>query len=135
MHTKGASGVMTPFTTDFDLFHGIMKDPERYVVRRASDMRGHYADPEALERLIALGDPVHYEVFERIVPDAEGKVQYHYVILDYLARWVSGEPCASDEVLESRWVEPEEFSAYAMTRGTAEVILRMLETARKTGVL
>ncbi len=76
-----------------------------------------------------------HEVFERIVPDAEGKVQYHYVILDYLVRWASGEPCASDEVLESRWVRPDEFPAYEMTKGTAEVILRMLETAKKSGVI
>ncbi len=76
-----------------------------------------------------------HEVFERIVRDAEGRVQYHYVILDYLARWTSGEPGASDEVLESRWVRPEEFPAYDMTKGTADVILRMLQSARKAGVL
>jgi ADP-ribose pyrophosphatase YjhB (NUDIX family) len=75
------------------------------------------------------------EVFERLVRDADGRVQYHYVILDYLATWVDGVACASDEVLESRWVPPEEFPQYEMTKGTAEVILRMLETGRRRGVI
>ncbi|MFB3820173.1 MAG: NUDIX hydrolase [Candidatus Methylomirabilales bacterium] len=75
------------------------------------------------------------EVFERLVRDADGRVQYHYVILDYLARWQDGEPGASDEVLESRWVAPADFPQYEMTKGTAEVILRMLETGRRAGVI
>jgi hypothetical protein len=41
-----------------------MKDPDRRVERRASSMRGHYQDAEALEKLIREeGDPLHYEVF------------------------------------------------------------------------
>ncbi len=34
-------------------------------------MRGHYRDSRA-ERLIALGDPLHYEVFEKPVPEPMG---------------------------------------------------------------
>jgi ADP-ribose pyrophosphatase YjhB (NUDIX family) len=75
------------------------------------------------------------EVVERMVRDPEGRVQFHYVIVDYLARWASGELTSSSEVLESRWVPPEDFPRYEMTRGTAEVVLRMLETGRKAGVI
>jgi 8-oxo-dGTP diphosphatase len=75
------------------------------------------------------------EVVERMVRDPEGRVQFHYVIIDYLARWASGELTSSPEVLESRWVPPEDFPEYEMTRGTAEVVLRMLETGRKAGVI
>lgn len=82
---------------------------------------------------IAVTDVV--EVFERIVHDPEAKVQYHYVILDYLATWVSGEAGSSDEVLESRWVAPSEFPQFEMTKGTADVILRILEAGRRAGVL
>jgi mutator protein MutT len=76
-----------------------------------------------------------FEVFERLVRDAEGKVQYHYVILDYVATWASGEPGASDEVLETRWVRPEDFRDYEMTKGTADVVLRMIERARQAGAI
>jgi ADP-ribose pyrophosphatase len=75
------------------------------------------------------------EVIERMVRDPDGKVQYHYVIVDYLARWVSGELAPSAEALEARWVAPEEFSQLEITRGTPEVVLRMLETGRNAGVI
>jgi ADP-ribose pyrophosphatase YjhB (NUDIX family) len=75
------------------------------------------------------------EVVERMVRDPDGRVQFHYVIVDYLARWTSGELVSSSEVLEARWVPPEDFLKYEMTRGTAEVVLRMLDTGRKAGVL
>jgi mutator protein MutT len=75
------------------------------------------------------------EILERVTRDAEGRIQYHYVVVDYLARRVDGEPTPSPEALEVRWIAPEEFSQYEMTRGTAEVLLRILEAGRKAGVL
>jgi glucose-6-phosphate isomerase len=65
-----------PFGVDFDLVHGIMKDPTAHTVRLASSMRGHYTDARALEALVARDDPVHYEVFERPVPLETGQVMY-----------------------------------------------------------
>lgn len=75
------------------------------------------------------------EVVERMVRDADGRVQFHYVIVDYLARWASGDLQPSSEVLEARWVAPEDFPRFEMTRGTAEVVLRMLDAGKKAGVL
>ena len=75
------------------------------------------------------------EVVERMVRDDDGRIQYHYVIVDYLARWVSGELAPSSEALEARWVPPEDFPQYQMTAGTAEVIHRMLEAGRWAGVV
>jgi ADP-ribose pyrophosphatase YjhB (NUDIX family) len=75
------------------------------------------------------------EVVERMVRDSEGRVQFHYVIVDYLARWQSGDLVSSPEVLEARWVAPEDFPRYDMTRGTAEVVLRMLATGKRAGVI
>lgn len=75
------------------------------------------------------------EVVERMVRDGSGRIQYHYVIVDYLARWVSGELTASSEVLEARWVPPGSFPEYPMTVGTAEVIHRMLEAGKRAGVV
>ncbi|OGB94350.1 MAG: hypothetical protein A2Z31_06720, partial [candidate division NC10 bacterium RBG_16_65_8] len=75
------------------------------------------------------------EILERVTRDAEGRIQYHYVIVDYLARRANGEPTPSPEALEVRWIAPEEFSQYEMTRGTAEVIVRILEAGKKAGVI
>lgn len=72
-----ATSFIRPFGVEFDLSQGVMKDPARTTVRKASAMRGHYADAEALELLIAeQDDPVHYEVFERPVPEEAGHIMY-----------------------------------------------------------
>jgi len=66
-----------PFGVQFDLAAGIMENPTAQIDRRASDMRGYYADEAALERLIAAqGDPVHYETFESPVPEQAGHLRY-----------------------------------------------------------
>ncbi len=75
------------------------------------------------------------EIVERMVRDANGRIQYHYIIVDYLARWLSGDLAPSSEVLEARWVPPDEFPRYQMTAGTAEVINRMLEAGKRAGII
>jgi glucose-6-phosphate isomerase len=71
-----ASSIVEPFGIELDLERGVMRNPRNHVVRRASDMRGYYADAAALDRLISAGDPVHYEVFEVPVPEKEGHLMY-----------------------------------------------------------
>jgi glucose-6-phosphate isomerase len=71
------SSPMSPFGVEIDFQSGDMLRPERTVVRRASDMRGYYADADALERLIREGDdPVHYEVLEKSVPETRGNLMF-----------------------------------------------------------
>ncbi len=53
MQIKPTTSLMEPFGVQFDLAAGIMLDPHDHIVRCAADMRGYYADGEALERLIA----------------------------------------------------------------------------------
>ena len=67
---------MDPFSIEIDLDSGQMPEATHHLVRRASDMRGHYQDAAALEPLIARGDPVHYEVFEAPVPQDAGQLMY-----------------------------------------------------------
>jgi glucose-6-phosphate isomerase, archaeal len=67
---------MTPFGVSIDLIDGAMNQPDRYLARRASDMIGYYKDADALQRLIASGDPLHYEVFEKDVPEEYGQVMF-----------------------------------------------------------
>ena len=64
--------IMTPWAVDIDLITGVMREPDRVLVRKASAMRGYYQDAAALERLIGQGDPVHYEVFEKHIPETYG---------------------------------------------------------------
>ncbi len=67
---------MTPFGVDIDLIEGVMSDPDRTLVRNASDMIGYYQDAEALQRLIDSGNPLHYEVFEKNIPEEYGQLLF-----------------------------------------------------------
>ncbi len=75
------------------------------------------------------------EAVDRITQDGEGRVQYHYVVIDFLARWESGEVVSASDCLEARWVQPEDLSQYQMTSGTADVIRKMLATGKRAGVI
>jgi glucose-6-phosphate isomerase, archaeal len=72
---KGTSFI-PPFSAHIDLDEGLMTDFTSRTERKASSMRGHYADKAALERLIADGDPLHYEVLEKPVPEEYGHLMY-----------------------------------------------------------
>jgi 8-oxo-dGTP diphosphatase len=65
-----------------------------------------------------------FEIFERIIPDGEGKPEYHYVLIDYLCRRLSGEPDAASDVSRVAWVSEPELRDYRITEGTLGVIER-----------
>lgn len=44
--------------------------------------------------------------------DADGRIEYHYTILDFAAHDFSGEACAGDDVTAIAWAE--DFDAYAL---------------------
>ncbi|MBW2092943.1 MAG: NUDIX hydrolase, partial [Deltaproteobacteria bacterium] len=52
------------------------------------------------------------EIVERIFHDPEGKVQYHYIILDYLCFAQNGEPHPGSDVSEVCFVPPEKWPDY-----------------------
>jgi mutator protein MutT len=69
---------------------------------------------------IAMGELV--TTFEPILRDAQGKVEYHYVVLEFWAHYVSGEPIARDDVVASAWVEHNTLDAYSLTPQQLEVL-------------
>lgn len=70
------------------------------------------------------------EVFERIFHDEAGKIQYHFVILDYLCEGVSGEPRAGSDVVDVAWATEAELERYSLTPTATRVIRRAFEMAR-----
>ena len=44
------------------------------------------------------------EVFDRVHRDADGRVRYHFVIVDFLCRPVGGVLVAGDDAADARWV-------------------------------
>lgn len=62
------------------------------------------------------------EVIDAVQHDAEGRVLYHYTIIDYAARWVGGEAVAGDDAAAVAWVEPTDLPRYQLWDETIRVI-------------
>ncbi len=67
-------------------------------------------------------------VFDRIQKNGR-RVQYHYVIVDYLCRSVGGRLKSGSDVLDARWVEREELPRYRITPKAASVIADAFDMA------
>jgi 8-oxo-dGTP diphosphatase len=61
-------------------------------------------------------------VYDRILRDSSGKTRYHYVLIDFLCRRVSGEPQAAGDADDVRWFTREEAEKLPLPQDTAEVI-------------
>jgi 8-oxo-dGTP diphosphatase len=68
------------------------------------------------------------EVFERIVRDPDSRVQYHYVLIDYVCRATTGEAHADSDVSEVRWVNTDRLEKLAVAPETCEVIRKALNS-------
>jgi len=62
------------------------------------------------------------EVIERIDRDAEGGLLYHYVILDFLADRIGGEPVAGSDAAETRWVDLDDLRDLDCTEGLEAIL-------------
>ena len=66
------------------------------------------------------------EVFDRILLDLEGRVRYHFVLVDYLCRPIGGRLVAGSDVADAVLADPATLSAYRMTPKAVAVIERAL---------
>lgn len=60
----------------------------------------------------------HREAIQR---DAQGKVERHFIIMCFAARWLSGEPVLNDELDDARWLTLPELAALRTTEGLGEI--------------
>ena len=70
------------------------------------------------------------EVFDRITRDTDGRVRYHYVLVDYLCWPVSGGLRAGSDVDDAVLVEPSDLYRYNLTLKATAVIERALQLDR-----
>src|ERR1700758_4424286 len=63
------------------------------------------------------------DVVDRIMLDRAKKIQYHYVLVDFLCRRVSGEPRPGADAMELRWISAGELRGFPIA-DTAAAVLR-----------
>jgi mutator protein MutT len=69
-------------------------------------------------------------VYDRILREGD-RLQYHYVLIDFLCRRVSGEIRPGSDADEVRWFRREEIDALNLAPETAEVLRKGLDAATK----
>jgi len=71
------------------------------------------------------------EIFERIIRDAQGAPEYHYVLIDYICRVTGGDLRAADDASRAAWVPRRLLATYQITAGTLPVIEKGFRERRK----
>jgi 8-oxo-dGTP diphosphatase len=59
---------------------------------------------------------------EAITRDRADRVERHFVILPFAARWRAGEARLNEELSEARWLRPAELPGLPTTPGLAEIV-------------
>jgi ADP-ribose pyrophosphatase YjhB (NUDIX family) len=122
----------------------VVQDGRVLVIRRAhAPLAGEWSIPGGLLELgeklregcarevleetgltVEVGEAL--EVFDSIFPDAEGRTQYHYVLIDFLCRPIGGTLRAADDAADVRWCTSEELDTLGMKSVTVDVLRKGL---------
>lgn len=70
-------------------------------------------------------------ILDRVVRDAQGRIRYHWVLVDYVAFVESGELCAASDADEAQWVEVDEVERLDTTDGLLDMIRRAQALAER----
>ena len=118
----------------------IFRDGRILIVRRARPpAHGLYTLPgggvelgETLEQAVirevreetALAvEPIELVGFRQaIARDDAGRVERHFVILPFAARWTGGEVALNEELAEALWLVPSELAGLQTTEGLAQIV-------------
>ena len=62
------------------------------------------------------------DVVDTIIPDVEGKIKYHYTLVEYMGQCPSGETRPGDDAQEARWVCMNEIDSFSLQEKTINII-------------
>jgi 8-oxo-dGTP diphosphatase len=112
----------------------IIRDGKILLVKRGSELgRNKWSIPGGI---VELGEKVHettvrevkeesnlevevhglIDVVDNLESDEEGKLRYHFVILDFFVHLIGGSLKAGSDVLDVRWVSLTEVEKYDLTK-------------------
>jgi len=127
----------------------IVRDRKVLIVRRARPpARGLYTLPgggvevgetlveavvrEVREETALVVEPVALAGYrEAIARDDDGRIERHFVILPFAARWIAGEAMLSHELSEAMWLDPAALGGLDTTAGLAEIVANAIALVAK----
>jgi 8-oxo-dGTP diphosphatase len=75
-----------------------------------------------------LGLAGHREVIRR---DHADRVERHFVILAFAARWIAGEPVLNAELTDAHWMFPAEIDGLQTTEGLTDIVRAAFALAQR----
>jgi len=70
-------------------------------------------------------------VYERVIRSEDGRVRYHYVLIDFLCRAVAGNLKAGSDAADVHWFAREELDGLNLPHDTRDVIEKGLKGTTK----
>ena len=83
------------------------------------------------ETCLDVDNPRFIDVVDNVDLDEQGKVKYHYVIIDYLVHIKSGNVAAASDAAELRWVPFDEVETYNLTASFRVFFMKNREKLEK----
>lgn len=65
-----------------------------------------------------------------IIPDDEGRISRHFVVLCYAARWIAGEGTISPEAADIRWMRQQDVQDLPITEGLVDIVAAAFRLAQ-----
>jgi len=126
----------------------VIADGRALLIRRGAEpLRGQWSIPGGrLELGESIADGVRremleetglevrvldlIEVFERVFCDDDGRLRYHYVVLDYLCEALAGTPRPGGDVTDVAFATEDELARFELTPTATRVLLKGFALAR-----
>lgn len=73
---------------------------------------------------LVVSGPELIDVVNNVTLDDDGRIKYHFVILDYFLKLKGGTPNATSDAEELRWVSFDDVEKYDLTKSFREFFIR-----------
>ncbi|HTU43162.1 MAG TPA: NUDIX hydrolase [Candidatus Aquilonibacter sp.] len=103
-----------PLQAEWSIPGGVLEVGE--LVREAAVREASEETGLTVETIELLG------VYDRVLRNPEQRVQYHYVLIDFLCRQVAGDLVAASDAAAVRWFTRKELTALKLAEDTIDVI-------------
>jgi len=89
---------------------------------------GQTAEREVLEETgVRVSSAGLVDIVDSITKDKQGRIAYHYALIEMLCHWRSGDPVAGDDAIDARWVNLQEIENIELWDETIRIIKKAVE--------
>ena len=96
------------------------EDPDKAALRELQEETG------IIGKVLGL-----FGIYQYVERDNEGRVKYHFLLLDYLVEPIGGEPKASSDAMELRFTGLNEALSLDLTDTARQLIMDLLDSGFK----